>query len=73
MPMSQHSHVEAASALAVVAASNEPLLFMTDDLQVIAASSSFCTNFEVDAATVAGRPLAEIGGGEWAAHGLFHS
>ena len=67
MPMSQHSHVESASALAVVAASNEPLLFMTDDLRVIAASSSFCTNFEVDPATVAGRPLAEIGGGEWAA------
>ena len=32
------SHVEAASTLAVVASSNEPLLFLAADLKVIAAS-----------------------------------
>ena len=61
------ANVEAASTLAVIEASNEPLLFMTSDLGVIAASSSFSSVFDIDLATVVGRPLSEIGGGEWAA------
>lgn len=59
------SHVEAASTLAVIVASNEPLLFMTGDLRIVAASASFCSAFEIDPATVVGRQLSEIGGGEW--------
>ena len=35
-------HFEAASTLAVVVSSNEPLLFLSDDQKVIAASASFC-------------------------------
>lgn len=59
------AYVEAASTLAVVAASNEPLLFLTGDLRVIAASASFCQAFRIDPAVVPGRTLAELGSGEW--------
>jgi two-component sensor histidine kinase len=59
------AHVEAASTLAVIASSNEPLLFLGADLRVIAASASFCRTFEIDPASIPGRHLSEIGGGEW--------
>jgi hypothetical protein len=58
-------HLEAASTLAVVVASNEPLLFLTDDLRVIVVSASFCQTFQIDPATVSGKLLSEIGAGEW--------
>jgi two-component sensor histidine kinase len=58
-------YVEAASALAIVASSNEPLLFLRGDLVVIAASASFCRAFQIDPATIPGRKLSELGGGEW--------
>ena len=60
------SHVEAASTLAVIAASNEPLLFLAADLRVIAASASFCRAFQIDPAGVPGRQLSDLGSGEWA-------
>lgn len=66
MPKNQTEHFEAASALAIVVASHEPLLFLSADLKVIAASASFCRIFDVDPGTVHGRPLSEIGHGEWA-------
>lgn len=59
-------HVEAASTLAVIASSHEPLLFLSGDLNVIAASASFCQTFQIDAARIPGRQLSQIGGGEWA-------
>ncbi|MDI7865118.1 ATP-binding protein [Rhizobiaceae bacterium n13] len=59
-------HFEAASTLAVVVSSNEPLLFLTDDQKVIAASASFCRAFDIDPGTVCGRRLSELGNGEWA-------
>lgn len=59
-------HFEAASTLAVVVSSNEPLLFLSEDQKVIAASTSFCRAFEIDPATISGRPLGELGNGEWA-------
>ena len=59
-------HVEAASTLAVIASSNEPLLFLGADLMVIAASASFCRVFQIDPASVPGRQLADLGAGEWA-------
>jgi two-component sensor histidine kinase len=58
--------VEAASTLAVIAASNEPLLFVAADLTVIAASASFCRVFQIDPASVPGRLLSDLGAGEWA-------
>jgi two-component sensor histidine kinase len=60
------SHVEAASTLAVIASSNEPLLFLAEDLRIIAASASFCRTFQIDPASVPGRQLSELGAGEWA-------
>lgn len=59
-------HFEAASTLAVVVASNEPLLFLSKELKVLAASTSFCRVFKIDPATLPGRSLSEIGTGEWA-------
>ncbi|WP_373504657.1 sensor histidine kinase [Aestuariivirga sp.] len=59
------THVESASTLAVIASSNEPLLFLTDDLRLIAASASFCRVYNIAPASVPGRPLSEIGHGEW--------
>ncbi|MFI0847346.1 sensor histidine kinase [Mesorhizobium sp. IMUNJ 23232] len=66
MPTTPTVHFEAASALAIVVSSNEPLLFLSDDLKVIAASASFCRAFEIDPATVPGKHLSELGNGEWA-------
>jgi hypothetical protein len=60
------SHVEAASTLAVIAFSNEPLSFLAGDLRIIAASASFCRTFKIDPASVPGRQLSELGAGEWA-------
>lgn len=65
MPHTLLEPAEAASTLAVVVASNEPLLFLTEDLVVIAASSSFCRAFAVDPKTVFGRHLKDLGHGEW--------
>ena len=65
------AHFEAASTLAVVVSSNEPLLFLTDELKVIAASASFCRSFQIDPATVPGKNLADLGNGEWAMPKLF--
>lgn len=58
--------IEAASTLAIVVGSNEPLLFLSAKLNVIAASDSFCQAFEVDPATVSGRHISQLGNGEWA-------
>ena len=58
-------HFEAASTLAVVVSSNEPLLFLSDDLRVIAASASFCRAFDIDPASVSGEWLSDLGAGEW--------
>jgi two-component sensor histidine kinase len=52
-------------ALAVVAASDTPLLLLDDNLSLIAASASFCRAFRVDPASVPGRKLAALGAGEW--------
>lgn len=64
---STSSHLEAASTLAVIASSNEPLLFLNADLKLIAASASFCRAFGIHPAVIPGRSLAELGRGEWAA------
>ena len=66
MSDTQHTHFEAASTLAVVLSSNEPLLLLSDAQKIIAASATFCRAFEIDPAAVTGRPLGEIGNGEWA-------
>jgi two-component sensor histidine kinase len=52
-------------ALAVIASSNAPVLLLDGGLNVVAASDSFCDTFEIDPAPVPGRPLADLGAGEW--------
>jgi two-component sensor histidine kinase len=66
MPNFKSDLVEATSTIAVVVASNEPLLFLSADRKVIAASTSFCQAFDVDPATVFGKDLNQLGSGEWA-------
>ncbi|MDO9637519.1 MAG: histidine kinase dimerization/phosphoacceptor domain -containing protein [Pseudotabrizicola sp.] len=60
------AHFEAASTLAVVVSSHEPLLFLSADQVIIAASASFCRAFELDPVTLPGRHLSAVGNGEWA-------
>ncbi len=52
-------------SLAMVASSDAPLLLLDGDLRVIAASHSFSRAFQVDRAAAAGRPVFELGSGEW--------
>ena len=52
-------------ATAVIASSPGPLLLLDGDLNVVAASASFSLAFEIDGASVAGRQLTSLGGGEW--------
>jgi two-component sensor histidine kinase len=66
MPHIPIVHLEAASTLAVVVSSNETLPFLSDDLRVIAASTSFCRAFDIDPASVTGKRIGELGRGEWA-------
>ena len=65
MSLFTSSYVEAASTLAVIASSNEPVLFLAGDLSIIAASASFCRTFQIDPAGLPGRQLSELGAGEW--------
>jgi two-component system, sensor histidine kinase PdtaS len=51
--------------MAVVAASPGPLLLLDGDLNIVAASASFCQAFEVDVADAHGCPLSGLGAGEW--------
>jgi len=52
-------------ALAVIAASNAPVLLLDGALDVVAASGSFGEAFQVDPDGVGGRPLSALGDGEW--------
>jgi two-component sensor histidine kinase len=52
-------------AMAVVASSPGPLLLLDGDLNVVAASESFSTAFEIYGQDPAGRPLFDLGAGEW--------
>ncbi|MDT5260951.1 MAG: hypothetical protein QOD10_6031 [Mycobacterium sp.] len=51
--------------MAVVGSSPGPLLLLDGELNIIVASASFSSSFEVDAASAPGRPLSSIGAGEW--------
>ena len=53
-------------ALAVITSSDAPVLLLDDSLGVIAASRSFGDTFGLDAASLPGLTLAELGEGEWA-------
>lgn len=65
--MTRKTHPDVAHnlALAIIASSNAPALLLDGDLNVIAASASFCRSFAFDPQDVAGRPLFKLGAGEW--------
>jgi len=63
--LTTHPDVALNLALAVIASSTAPVLLLGGDLTLIAASKSFCRAFQIDAASVSGRPLRELGAGEW--------
>jgi two-component system, sensor histidine kinase PdtaS len=52
-------------AMALVESSKAPLLLLDDEVIVIGASASFCSTFNLDPATIANLPLADVGAGEW--------
>lgn len=64
-PPAPHDEAALSLALAVVAASDAPLLLLDGKLVVIAASTSFCRAFQIDPAQVAGRKIFTLGNGEW--------
>ncbi len=70
MPQIPTVHFEAASTLAVVMSSHEPLLFLSSDLRIIAASASFCQAFEIDPGLRHRQAPRRIGQGDWAMPGL---
>jgi two-component sensor histidine kinase len=61
-----HSEVFNDLALALIAASDAPLLLLDEQLIVQAASRSFCDNFGMGNADLTGKALAAIGTGQWA-------
>jgi two-component system, sensor histidine kinase PdtaS len=52
-------------SIALISSSFAPLLLLKEDLTVIAASVSFCQAFDLKIAEVNGKPLVEMGAGEW--------
>jgi two-component sensor histidine kinase len=59
------SKVADSLALALVAASDAPILLLDGALTVIAASASFARAFQIDPMFTAGRSLFALGAGEW--------
>ena len=51
--------------IALIVSSNTPLVLLDENLTVIAASSSFCTDFSLDPEHVMGRLIFDLGKGEW--------
>ena len=61
-----HPDVQNGLALALIAAADTPTLLLDGDLIVHAVSRSFGDVFGIDAAGLAGQPLAAVGDGQWA-------
>jgi len=60
-----HADTSPGLAMALVASSQAPLLLLSDDLTVVAASVSFCHEFGCDSEKVKGVALAKLAAGEW--------
>ena len=52
-------------AMAIVDSSSAPLLLLDGKLNVVGASGSFCLAFDIDPDAVSGRPIFDLGAGEW--------
>ncbi len=65
LPHSLHPETTALSLmLAVIASSNAPLLLLDGDRAVVAASASFCRDFQIDPASVPGNRFVAFGRGK---------
>lgn len=64
-PLPPPPAVELTLAIAMVASARTPVLLLDGQLNVVAASLSFCRVFEVDPRTVNGRVIFSLGTGEW--------
>lgn len=51
--------------LAVIGSSDTPLVLLDGELNVVAASTSFCRAFQVEPPSVVGRRFSALGQGEW--------
>jgi len=60
-----HPEVASSLMLAMITSSHAPLLLFDADLNVVAASDSFCHLFQLDPARTTGQALATLGSGEW--------
>jgi len=65
VPTAASPNVAESLTLALIAASDAPLLLLDGDLRVIAASQSFGRAFAIDTAQAAGVLVFDLGGGEW--------
>lgn len=61
-----HPEVVDGLALALIAASEPPVLLLDGDLIVQAASTSFCNHFGIGIVDLKGKALPTIGAGQWA-------
>jgi two-component system, sensor histidine kinase PdtaS len=59
------SDAAASLGIALVVSSNTPLVLLSKDLKVVAASVSFCRQFGLAAGDVVDRSLFDLGNGEW--------
>ncbi|MEO7178565.1 MAG: histidine kinase dimerization/phosphoacceptor domain -containing protein [Allosphingosinicella sp.] len=57
--------VELTLAIAMVASAGTPLLLLDGQLNVVAASRTFCSTFNVDPSKATGRVMFSLGTGEW--------
>lgn len=64
-PAPLHPDGSLALALAVVGSSTAPLVLLDGDLNIVAASASFFTAFQIDPTGAVGEPFLGLGDGEW--------
>jgi two-component sensor histidine kinase len=62
---SAHNEADQNLALAVIASSEAPIVLLDGHLNVIATSGSFRGAYQMDRDGAAGRPVFDLGGGEW--------
>lgn len=63
--LTAHPDLAVNLALAVIATSTAPLLLLDGELNLVAASTSFCQAFQIDPTTVPGLAMRALGTGEW--------
>jgi two-component sensor histidine kinase len=65
LPPSDSDDAALSLTMAVVGCSPAPLLLLDGELNIVAASASFCQAFDIDPSTAPGREVFALGEGEW--------